>query len=71
MSELEPETFMILDMESGNAVAFYDSPKEAERAFRAVVESRPEEAAELMLIAYDKHGRTLNRITGLSLLKLA
>ncbi|MEX1264928.1 MAG: hypothetical protein WEE66_13525 [Actinomycetota bacterium] len=63
-----PDNFMVLDMESGNAVAFYDSQAEAERCFRDAVAQHPQDAAELMLVAYDKHGRALSRTTGFSLL---
>jgi hypothetical protein len=69
--ELEADNFMILDMESGNAVAFYDSEPEARRAFRLAVEKRPEDASELMLVAYDKFGRAVDRVTALSLLNPA
>jgi hypothetical protein len=68
MSDLAAEVFMILDMDSGNAVAFYDSEPEAMRALQSAVDTRPQEAAELMLIAYDKQGQALRRVTGFSLL---
>ncbi|MEX1047252.1 MAG: hypothetical protein WD757_09180 [Actinomycetota bacterium] len=62
------DRLVVFDMESGNAVAFYEDQREAEAAFRKAAQNRPEEARDLVLVAYDKHGKTLSRTPGATLL---
>ena len=64
-------TFAILDLESGNAVAFYDRREEAEDALRLTIQTHPAEAEHLMLVGYDKDGRACGQVTGPSLLSPA
>jgi hypothetical protein len=66
----EPTDFLLLDMDSGNAVATYHSQPEAERALRRVVEGRPrEEIEDLVLVAYDKLGNAVSRTLAVDLLE--
>ena len=64
----EATTFAILDLESGNAVAFYERREETEDALRLTIRARLAEADHLMLIGYDKDGGACGQVTGPSLL---
>lgn len=57
--EGEPVKFAVLDIESGNAVSFFDSIELAEKALWNTVQEVPEEADHLVMVAYDKIGDAL------------
>jgi hypothetical protein len=64
----EPRAFLILDMDSGNAVASYDTFDQAERALRRALKTRTaEEIEDLVLVTYDKDGNQLSRTLATSL----
>jgi hypothetical protein len=52
----EAETFMILDLESNNALASFGSLHEAEGAFVAMLGEQPSRAGALALVGIDKEG---------------
>ena len=58
----EAVRFAILDVDSGNAVSFFDSELEAETALRRTVQEMPEERDRLMLVSYDKLGDALRAV---------
>jgi hypothetical protein len=69
---LPPQTFMLLDMDSGNAVSYFETMAEGEIALRRIVDNRPkEEWIDLVLVGYDKHGRSVSRTLATSLLARA
>ena len=52
----EADTFMILDLESSNALAFFGSLAEAEGAFITMLGEQPRRAEGLALVGIDKEG---------------
>lgn len=58
----EPVKFAILDMESGNAVSYFTSADEAERALILTVQEMPEEKEHLALVGYNKLGEAVGAI---------
>jgi hypothetical protein len=55
----EAVQYMIMDMETGNSVAFFDDHAQAESAFRQIVHEHPSERQNLALVAFDKQGYAL------------
>jgi hypothetical protein len=55
----EPRDFMILDMDSGNAVGSYTSETHATSAFVQLLRDFPDEAHNLALVIFDKTGEAL------------
>ena len=59
-SVFEPATFMILDLATGNAVAFFEDRDQAESAFASIIGEFPAEKDNLALVSYDKSGFALD-----------
>jgi hypothetical protein len=65
------ETFMILDVESGNAVAFFDNREEAEASLHQLAEEFADRADDLAVVTLDKEGFALDTQFRSDLLQLA
>lgn len=50
------DAFLILDLESSNALAYFGSLPEAEGAFVAMLDEQPSRADALALVGIDKEG---------------
>lgn len=57
--EARAVTFTVWDVESGNAVAHYDSWEAAGESIQAATASHPEQVEILAVVAYDKQGHAL------------
>ena len=68
---MEPTIFSIFDLESGNSVSHFESRDQAELCLRALLNERPQDARDYVLIGYNKIGEAVLNIPGTNLLSVA
>ena len=71
MFEEKPEVYALLDLESGNAVSYFDTRDEGEDALLVAAQENPAEAADWVLVGYTKTGDAISSTLGSAVLSVA